>query len=78
MEPVDGRYMALFKKKEPEEVFVCGRRFVCTVCGNDRFWRRDAQLNTAIATFFSFDWANRTARCAVCTNCGYIHWFLPD
>lgn len=70
--------MGLFKKKEPEEVIVCGRRFACTVCGNDRFWRREAQLNTAIATFFSFDWANRTAQCAVCANCGYIHWFLPD
>ena len=35
------------------------------------------QLNTAVATFFNFDWANKTASCFVCDGCGYIHWFLP-
>ena len=37
----------------------------------------EAQLNTAVATFFNFDWANKTAQCYVCDGCGYIHWFLP-
>jgi len=70
--------MGLFKKKEPEEVIVCDEPFQCTVCGNDRFWRRKAQLNTAVASFFDFDWANRTATCAVCSRCRYVHWFLPE
>jgi len=69
--------MALFAKKTPQEVDVCGKPFRCTACGNDKFWRRKAQLNTALATFFDFDWANRTAVCAVCSQCGYIHWFMP-
>jgi len=67
-----------FWKKEPEEVVVTDQPFHCTVCGNDRFWRRRAQLNTALATLFSFDWANRTADCVVCSRCRYVHWFLPD
>jgi len=70
--------MGLFRKKEPEEVEVCGRIFCCTACGNNRFWRRSAQLNTAFATFLNFDWANRSAHCFICSDCGYIHWFMPQ
>lgn len=57
---------------------VCGKTFHCTVCDNDTFQHRRAQLNTALATFFNFDWANKSAECLVCTKCGYVHWFLPD
>jgi predicted nucleic-acid-binding Zn-ribbon protein len=67
-------------EKEAEtagKVEMFGREFHCQVCGNNEFWRREAQLNTAIATFFNFDWADQTAICLVCDECGYIHWFLP-
>jgi predicted nucleic-acid-binding Zn-ribbon protein len=70
--------MSLWKTNEPEEVEVGGKPFHCTVCGNDRFRRRKALLNTSWATFFNFDWANRQADCLVCSRCGYIHWFLPS
>ncbi len=70
--------MGLFGKKEPEPVQVAGLELHCEICKHDRFWRRQAQLNTAVATFFNFDWANPTAECFVCGNCGYIHWFLPQ
>ena len=69
--------MGLFGKKETEQIQVAGLQLHCEICKHDRFWRRKAQLNTAVATFFSFDWANPTAECFVCGNCGYIHWFLP-
>ncbi|MES1022890.1 hypothetical protein ABN584_08320 [Gloeocapsa sp. BRSZ] len=55
-----------------------GRRLQCVVCEHDLFWRREAQLNTAIATLFNMDWANKSAICLVCDYCGYIHWFLPS
>ncbi len=70
--------MGLFSKKQPVEVQVCGQPFECTACGNSLFWRRQAQLNTAVASFFDFDWANETAVCAVCSECGYIHWFMAN
>jgi predicted nucleic-acid-binding Zn-ribbon protein len=69
--------MNVRKTNEPEAVEVCGKPFHCTACGNDRFQRRTALLNTSWATFLGFDWANRQADCAVCSRCGYIHWFLP-
>ena len=69
--------MAMFDKKAPERVQVAGLDLRCEICKHDLFWRREAQLTTAVATFFSFDWANATAECYVCDGCGYVHWFLP-
>lgn len=69
--------MGLFGKTEAERVRVAGLDLRCEICKHDRFWQREAQLNTAVATFFNFDWANATATCFVCDGCGYIHWFLP-
>ena len=68
--------MSLFKKSEPEEVFICDRKFVCQICGNALFWRREGQLNTSLATFLNFDWANPSAVCVICSECGYVHWFM--
>jgi len=69
--------MGLFGKKEPESVEIEGRPLHCEIRGHDLFWRRKAQLNTSVATFFDLDWANSSAVCFVCNGCGYIHWFLP-
>jgi hypothetical protein len=68
--------MAMFKNTEATTVRLAGLELHCEICKHDRFWHREAQLNTAVATFFNFDWANPTADCYVCDGCGYIHWFL--
>lgn len=69
--------MGLFGNPEPVTIEVLGKPLRCEICKHDHFWRRDAQLNTAVASFFNFDWANASAVCIVCDACGYIHWFLP-
>ncbi len=69
--------MGLFGPKEPEQCTVNGVEIQCLICRNDLFHQREAQLNTAGATFLGFDWANASAKCLVCSQCGYIHWFLP-
>lgn len=43
-----------------------------------RFDERQAQLNTAVMSFFDLDWLNKSARCLVCEKCEYIRWFLPQ
>jgi len=65
-------------EQETEKVEILGREFNCQVCQHNEFRRREAQLNTAVATFFNFDWANESAICLVCVNCGYIHWFTSQ
>jgi len=67
--------MARFSKKKPEPVMVRDRKLVCPVCENDQFIETRAQLNTAVASFFDLDFANKEARCFVCSNCTYIFWF---
>lgn len=69
--------MGLFKDEEPQRFTIVGQPLTCLICGHDHFTTRRAQLNTAAATFFDLDWANKSADCFVCANCGYIHWFLP-
>lgn len=54
-----------------------GEQLTCLICKNDGFWQKEAQLNTAVASFFNLDWTNPSAICYVCDNCGHIHWFLP-
>ncbi len=68
--------MTLIKKKDPQFVEVKGHQLSCPVCSSKLFWSRKAQLNTATASFFGFDWANRSATCYVCSDCTHILWFL--
>ncbi|RKD26042.1 hypothetical protein BEP19_02140 [Ammoniphilus oxalaticus] len=50
----------------------------CVHCKHNRFERGRAQLNTAAATFFNLDFANRSAEILICDQCGYVHWFYKD
>jgi predicted nucleic-acid-binding Zn-ribbon protein len=69
--------MGLFSKEEPVPVLrKSGKEFACLACGGNRFFKREALLNTPGMTFLNLDWANATAQCYVCGDCGYIHWFL--
>ena len=69
--------MGLFSKEEPVAVhFKSGKELACLVCSGTRFYIREALLNTPGMTFLNLDWANATAQCKVCADCGYIHWFL--
>ncbi|MEH7373765.1 MULTISPECIES: zinc ribbon domain-containing protein [Bacillaceae] len=52
-----------------------GIQVTCVHCQHDRFESSHAQLNTALATFLNFDFANRSAITLTCHRCGYIHWF---
>jgi hypothetical protein len=61
----------------PRGYEINGKSLQCVVCAGSIFTQRPAQLNTRVATFFGFDWANPTARCVICATCGYIHWFMP-
>ena len=63
--------------KDPQEYEIDGRALRCQFCDHEEFYQRSAQLNTAMASFLGLDWANQTAKCFVCSKCGYVHWFLP-
>lgn len=69
--------MGLFGRGEPEPAQVAGFDLRCEICKHERFWHRRAQLHTSVATFFNLEWAQPSADCYVCAQCGYVHWFMP-
>ena len=74
-ETVRASFRGSAKTGEPQAYTAGGRKVVCQHCGNDRFTRREAMLNTRIATFFELDWVNRSGIALVCSNCTLIQWF---
>jgi hypothetical protein len=64
-------------KQDPESVAVNGVDLRCEICKNGTFYHRKAQLQGAVASFFDLEWIGPTAHCLICSNCGYIHWFMP-
>ena len=43
--------------------------------GAARFWKGEAQLNTAGLTFLDLDFLNRSATVLRCVDCGHLEWF---
>ena len=70
------RTMPLFGQEKPEAVMVNGASLSCVICKHDTFFERRAQLHGPVATLFNLEWAAPTATCVVCSQCGYVHWFL--
>ncbi len=69
--------MGIFGKDRPAEPCVAnGHELKCLICGHDKFFEKKAQLNTATATFLGWDFVNPEGICAICEECGYIHWFM--
>jgi len=66
------------KNDEAAPRSVRGRQLACTVCRHTQFYSRSYLLNTRVASFFNFDWANRSALTYVCEQCGHIMWFAAD
>lgn len=71
-----GKEDHIMNNKEAVEVIKLGKKLVCPVCEYDKFWTRATLMNTRGASFFNFDWANKTAKNYICDQCGYVYWFL--
>ncbi len=66
------------KDKEAAPYTRAGHQLKCPVCGHDRFWLREAQLNTRVATLMKIDWVNPRGDCYICEVCRHIMWFYPE
>jgi hypothetical protein len=52
-----------------------GVKVECFVCAGEHFTYREIMMNTTWATFFGWDWLNRTATGLICCTCGYVMTF---
>ena len=59
------------------EVECFGRKLACPVCAQTRFDERQTVLNSRLTEFFGVAWADKKATNYICSQCGYIYWFLP-
>ncbi|MBD3367187.1 MAG: hypothetical protein GF405_03295 [Candidatus Eisenbacteria bacterium] len=64
------------KKAEPRTRAGCA--LACPVCGHERFWVREAQLNTRLMSFLDLDFVNPRGQCYICGNCRHIMWFYGE
>ena len=56
-----------------------GQPLKCPVCRNETYHERTSLIHSRLSAFFRVDWASGdTAVNFVCTNCGFIFWFLPS
>ena len=62
-------------KNESCEYEIEGEPIKCNHCGQTKFLKGAALLNTAGMTLLGLDWANQTAMTLMCDHCGLIHWF---
>ena len=53
-------------------------QITCLHCKHDLFVEGKALLNTRGLTFFGLDWLNESATTLLCSQCGFIHWFMKD
>ena len=67
--------MGSLETAKAEAVEVSGKSLACQVCGNATFWRKDAVLHGALASFVSLEWLSPKCVCFICSSCGFVHWF---
>ncbi len=65
----------MFKKKDPKEIEVQGKKLFCGHCNNTFFYHKRVLLNTSLMSLFSMDWLNRSASTFTCSHCYKMHWF---
>jgi predicted nucleic-acid-binding Zn-ribbon protein len=62
----------------PRSFRIHGKNIICPHCNNMQFMQKPILLNTSGMTFFSLDWANKSATTLTCTKCSQIQWFLEQ
>ena len=58
------------------QVTLDGKLLTCPACGNNCYHERTSMMNTRLREFFNVAWTGDKATNFVCTNCGYVFWFL--
>jgi hypothetical protein len=57
-------------------IVIQGRELRCTVCSHGIFWEQEVQFATPLTELLDPGAWNRSAQCAVCERCGYVHMFI--
>ena len=58
------------------KITIKNKPLICFHCGENIFGKREGIVPTSWITFFRWTVFNRSARCFICKNCGFLHWFI--
>ena len=61
--------------EKPVQLKLFDKAFACTVCGCDTFHKKRWELKALGSSFLQ---NKDTPISMICTQCGYVHWFMPD
>jgi hypothetical protein len=67
-------------KKEslvPKQYKIKGKLLVCPICGGTHFDTRKTLLTSSASALMNLEWTDTQADNYICSECGYIYWFLP-
>ena len=59
---------------KPVQLKLLDKPFACTVCGTDRFHKRLWEFKTPGSSFLK---TGDHPIALICTQCGYVHCFMP-
>ena len=69
------RFMVILVNDRGFEYEAGGKLISCGQCGNTRFDKSKAQLNTRDMAVWRLDYLDKTAKTLQCKRCGFILWF---
>jgi hypothetical protein len=64
------------KMGSTSKITIKNRPLVCFHCGDNIFGKREGLVTTSWITFWGWTIYNKSARCFICKNCGFLHWFV--
>ena len=50
----------------------------CPICDGQKLWKKEAQLNDKVASFFDFVFLNPSGDCTICKECQHIIWVYGE
>ena len=69
------RYVVITINEQGFEYEAGGKMISCSQCGNTRFHKGKAQLNTKQMTIWGLDYFDKSAKTICCTKCSFTYWF---
>jgi hypothetical protein len=75
VKPTKTRLKGVAGAFKPDTYIAGGKKVICSHCNGETFSKQQAMLNTRAATFFNFDWTDKSGTALICENCGLIQWF---
>lgn len=60
------------------ELIINEKKITCSICGNDKFTKREGVLSSGKQAFFGHQWTDRKVMHHICTKCYNVITFANE